>query len=361
FWCMLMTAGLLLVGLPYSVCVAAQWYYGWPDKPGYKKYIEALNPRIYRLTIVTLDLLKYFKYGILHFQMKSWYKNEENSKYYQKGIVYGRKGKKLDLYYPPKRNKSEATLAPVVVFIYGGAWSSGERSLYCLLARQMTEELNTTVICPDYCTYPEGNVLAMVQDIADCLIWVQENGQKFSFDEDNIIVIGHSSGAHLATPATLFLTDARDELFIDSKKQRETASSIRGVILSGIYNIVEYYEHEQKRGIEYLSSMTRAMNGEENFPYYSPVHIVKKLSKEQLSRVPQFVLLHGDCDIVVLADSSVKFYELLTSLSVKVSLHLLGGVHHNEMVIDLMLPSRPYYRPIFRCIQQEFRKLLGPS
>ncbi|XP_014873617.1 isoprenylcysteine alpha-carbonyl methylesterase ICME-like isoform X2 [Poecilia latipinna] len=266
--------------------------------------------------------------------MKSWYKNEENSKYYQKGIVYGRKGKKLDLYYPPKRNKSEATLAPVVVFIYGGAWSSGERSLYCLLARQMTEELNTTVICPDYCTYPE----------------------------DNIIVIGHSSGAHLATPATLFLTDARDELFIDSKKQRETASSIRGVIgLSGIYNIVEYYEHEQKRGIEYLSSMTRAMNGEENFPYYSPVHIVKKLSKEQLSRVPQFVLLHGDCDIVVLADSSVKFYELLTSLSVKVSLHLLGGVHHNEMVIDLMLPSRPYYRPIFRCIQQEFRKLLGPS
>lgn len=36
---------VVLVGLPYSICIAVQWLYGWPDKPGYKKYTEALKPR----------------------------------------------------------------------------------------------------------------------------------------------------------------------------------------------------------------------------------------------------------------------------------------------------------------------------
>lgn len=70
-----------------------------------------------------------------------------------KGIVYGRRGNKLDLFYPPIQNKFE--FPPLVVFIYGGAWSTGHRSIYCLLARQMAEELNAAVACPDYCTYPK--------------------------------------------------------------------------------------------------------------------------------------------------------------------------------------------------------------
>lgn len=37
--------GLLLVAFPYSVSLTVQCIYGWPNKPGYKKYIEALKPR----------------------------------------------------------------------------------------------------------------------------------------------------------------------------------------------------------------------------------------------------------------------------------------------------------------------------
>lgn len=72
-----------------------------------------------------------------------------------KGITFGRRSNKLDLYHPPNAGMSKDAPAPLVVFIYGGAWGSGERSTYCLLARQMAEELSATVICPDYCTYPK--------------------------------------------------------------------------------------------------------------------------------------------------------------------------------------------------------------
>ncbi|KAM3867632.1 uncharacterized protein ACN63O_007311 [Diretmus argenteus] len=354
-------AGALLVGLPYSISLVAQWMYGWPNKPGYKKYIEALKPRrIYCLTRAVLETLKYLQYGKLYFQWKSWYKNAENHKHYEKGIIFGRRGNKLDLYYSHTVGRSGAAAAPLVVFIYGGAWGSGQRSIYCLLARQMAEELRATVICPDYCTYPKGNVLAMVQDIADCLIWAQKSAQKFNFDKDNIVLIGHSAGAHLCALMTLFLIDAREELFIEASKQQEITLAIKGVIgLSGVYNIMDHYEHEQMRAVEYVSTMHKAMNGVENFPYYSPAHLLKNFSQDKLKSVPPFVLLHGTTDIIVPVESSMRFSELLTSLAVKVSLYLLPGVDHTEIVTDLMAWDRRFYHAVYSCIKQEHMKLIG--
>lgn len=72
-----------------------------------------------------------------------------------KGITFGRRGQKLDLYFPPDVSRLKDGPRPLVVFIYGGAWGSGERSTYCLLARRMSEELSAAVVCPDYCTYPQ--------------------------------------------------------------------------------------------------------------------------------------------------------------------------------------------------------------
>lgn len=76
-------------------------------------------------------------------------------------------------------------------------------------------------------------------------------------------------------------------------------------------------------------------------------------------RVPPFTLLHGTNDIIVPVESSTKFSELLNSLSVKVSLFLLPKVDHTEIVTDLMAPERHFYHPIYSCIKQDFRKLLG--
>ncbi|XP_024660123.1 uncharacterized protein LOC101484211 isoform X3 [Maylandia zebra] len=324
------TVGVMLVGLLYSICLACQWIYGWPDKPGYKKYIEALNPRrIYRLTLTTLDLLKYLQYWKVYFQLKSWYNDERNLKYYEKGITFGRRGNKLDLYHPPNVRKLPS---PAVVFVYGGAWGTGERSTYCLLGSRMAEELKATVICPDYCTYPK----------------------------DNIVLIGHSAGAHLCTLTTLFLVDTREELSIEPGKQQEVLLSIRGIIgLSGVYNIVDHYEHEQKRGVERVSPMHKAMNGVENLPYYSPTHLLKKLSQDKVNRLPPFALLHGTNDIMVPAESTIRFSELLTLRSVKMSLNVLHGVAHTETAVDLMVLNRRLYRPIYRYIKEEFRKFLG--
>ncbi|XP_004072197.1 probable isoprenylcysteine alpha-carbonyl methylesterase ICMEL1 [Oryzias latipes] len=359
--CVSVTLGLLFIGLLYVFCIVCQWIWGWPDKPGYMKYLEATNPRrIFRLSITTLDLLKYLKYVRLYYQLTSWYNSEENLKHFKKGLVFGRRGNKLDLYFPPKSSSSEDTPTPLVVFVYGGAWSSGSRSIYCLLAWQMAKKLNATVVCLDYSTYPKGNVVAMLQDVADCLIWAQENGLQFNFDKDKVVLIGHSAGAHLCALTTLFLADGREELVMESEKQQQLITlSIRGVIgLSGVYDIMDHYQHEKTRGVEFVSAMHKAMTGVENFPLYSPTCVVKTLSQEKLDRLPPFALIHGVEDVVVPLESSSKLSEVLASRSAKVSLHLLPGVNHTDIATDLMLPNRRLYQRIYTLIKQEWRAFM---
>lgn len=38
------------------------------------------------------------------------------------------------------------------------------------------------------------------------------------------------------------------------------------------------------RAVEYVSTMHKAMNGVQNFAYYSPTHAVKKLDEEKMKR-----------------------------------------------------------------------------
>ncbi|XP_066568170.1 uncharacterized protein LOC136755470 [Amia ocellicauda] len=351
-------AGALFVGIPYSVSLVAQWIYGWPNKPGYRKYIEALKPRrIYCLTVAVLEMMKYLQYGKLYFQWKSCYKNISNCKCCEKGIVFGRHGNKLDLYYSPDVDQPNNTPSPVVIFIYGGAWGSGDRSIYCLLALQMAKELKATVICPDYSIYPKGTVLEMIQDIADCVLWVREKGHMFHVDKGNVFLIGHSAGAHLCALSAVFLAGSTEELGIEASKQRELISSVKGVVgLSGVYHIMDQYLHEMWRGVEFVSTMHKAMGGTEHFDHYSPTLFVKELTEDQLERLPSFTIVHGTKDLIVPVQSSVRFADALKSGSVKVSLYLLPKMGHTDMVTDLMAPDRRYYHTVFGCIKQEFNR-----
>ncbi|XP_062873558.1 uncharacterized protein si:dkey-193c22.1 isoform X2 [Trichomycterus rosablanca] len=351
-------AGAIFVAIPYSISLLAQWLYGWPDEPGYKKYIQALKPRrVYCLTRAVLEILKHVQYSRLYFHWKSWYKDVSNSKHCVKGVPFGRRGNKLDLYHSPSMGQSESELLPVVVFVYGGAWGSGERSMYCLLAHQLAKELNASVICPDYSTYPKGNVLNMVQDLCDSLIWVRENGRSFHLDSDNVVLIGHSAGAHLCMLTTLFLVEALQELFTEPFSHRELTDSIKGIIgLSGVYDIMDHYLHEKMRAVEYVSTMHKAMAGIENFDYYSPTVHLKTLNKEQLRRVPPVAVLHGTSDIIVPVASSEKLRDVLASLSVSVTLYLLPGLNHAEMVTDLMAEDRRFYHTVFGCVKQEYSR-----
>ena len=51
--------------------------------------------------------------------------------------------------------RSGRAFNPTIVFVYGGAWGTGDKSMYGLLCTQLANRMNATVICPNYSTYPK--------------------------------------------------------------------------------------------------------------------------------------------------------------------------------------------------------------
>ncbi|KAI9216688.1 Alpha/Beta hydrolase protein [Blastocladiella britannica] len=118
----------------------------------------------------------------------------------------------LDLYLaapatPKKRSSassssSSSALAPVLIFIYGGAWTGGSKSFYRPLGHNFGRAGIVAVI-PDYTKYPNATANTMIREIADALVWVKENIEQYGGDPSAITLAGHSAGAHLALTTLL--------------------------------------------------------------------------------------------------------------------------------------------------------------
>jgi acetyl esterase/lipase len=120
------------------------------------------------------------------------------------GVAYGPLARHvLDIYRPAPGNGAED--GPVVVFIYGGGWRSGERATYGFVGAALAARGITTVI-PDYRLYPEVKFPAFVDDAARAYAWVAAGLARSGGKRRPIFLVGHSAGAHTAA---LLALDAR--------------------------------------------------------------------------------------------------------------------------------------------------------
>jgi len=110
---------------------------------------------------------------------------------------------RLDIY----RRPASAAKRPVVVFFYGGRWTTGSKELYRFVGDAFAKRGFITII-PDYRKHPAVRFPAFVEDGAKALAWVHDHSAGFGGDPDRIFVAGHSAGAHIgallaANPAYL--------------------------------------------------------------------------------------------------------------------------------------------------------------
>lgn len=101
----------------------------------------------------------------------------------------------LDIYAPSGRDAGSRL--PVIVFIHGGGWHSGDKAGYEFAGRAFSARGFVTVI-PNYRLTPDGHFPDFVEDGAEAIRWVRENIAAQGGDPDRIIMVGHSAGAHIA-------------------------------------------------------------------------------------------------------------------------------------------------------------------
>lgn len=104
---------------------------------------------------------------------------------------------KLDVYKPNYSPNSTAAPKPVVVFFYGGAWESGDKSSYLFAAEALTSR-GYVVVIPNYRLYPEVIFPTYMEDAALAVKWTIDNISQHEGDPANVFVMGHSAGAQLA-------------------------------------------------------------------------------------------------------------------------------------------------------------------
>lgn len=145
----------------------------------------------------------------------------------------------LSIYRPEKG----AAKAPVIVFFYGGNWSSGERDDYEFVGRSLAAR-GFVVVIPDVRLYPQASYPAFVEDSARAVAWTSRRIAQYGGDPKRIFAMGHSAGAYNAAMLAL---DARW-----LRQQGSGPAILRGWIgLAGPYNFLPIQDETTRQVFHY--------------------------------------------------------------------------------------------------------------
>lgn len=98
----------------------------------------------------------------------------------------------LDIFAP-----EGAENLPVVFWIHGGGWQTGDKS-DVQIKPQVLNERGFIFVAPNYRLVPHVEMETLIADVARALGWVHRNIVEYGGDPSRIFVMGHSAGAQLA-------------------------------------------------------------------------------------------------------------------------------------------------------------------
>ncbi len=219
-------------------------------------------------------------------------------------IAYGPDAKqKLDVYVP----KAAAPNAPVIVFIYGGAWQTGDKKDYLFAAQAFASKGNIVVV-PNY--------PAFIEDGAKSVAWTESHIGAYGGNPDGLFIIGHSAGAHIALMLALdahYLTDAG-----------VPQSKIAGVVgISGPYDFLPLTRGDIKPIFEVVPDLAVTQ----------PIHFARK-------DAPPLLLLTGDADDTVGPFNTNNLTERMQQVGGRVEKRIYPGVGH----VGSILAVTPLFR-----------------
>jgi len=112
-------------------------------------------------------------------------------------LSYGAEAKQqLDVYLP-----DQAKQAPIIVMVHGGAWRFGDKASNAVVDNKVERWVSRGFIfvSVNYRLLPKADPLQQATDVAKALQFVQQHAASWGGDAEQMIVMGHSAGAHLVS------------------------------------------------------------------------------------------------------------------------------------------------------------------
>ncbi|ORX58645.1 alpha/beta-hydrolase [Piromyces finnis] len=279
------------------------------------------------------------------------YKNFVNI---QRNIIFNGE-EQLDVYY----NKNDTiTKKPVVIFIYGGSWVTGNKIKYTKFG-VLLEQHGYVGVIPNYTLFPEGTVEDMVDDVYKAIQWTYQNIEKYGGDPSQIILSAHSAGAHISA-----LTIVKSTLHqINNGMPLESLPYIKKVVLmSGPYilneeliihtfgrNVGNFFKNLFKRGESFSKGKADpkqvSLLPKFLLKYYkddkiSPIAILRKLKSNSITNhfnVGSFTFFYTSLDESVPESSSKNLIKEITRTSKNTICNYvyLEGLEHATIIYGI--------------------------
>lgn len=226
-------------------------------------------------------------------------------------LIYDREKKlRLDVYAP-----REANNAPVVVFLFGGRWSSGSKDEWKFVGEALASR-GFVAALPDYRQYPEVRFPAFVNDAARAVAWARNNAKTYGGDPDKVFVMGHSAGAHIAALLAL-----KDEYLVNAGGSRNW---LRGMIgLAGPYDFLPITDPQ----------MRDIFGPPEKFEQSQPILYVEGDN-------PPMMLMHGEDDEIVRVQDTQNLASAIKKAGGPISTVIYPKMSHTYIVKSLAKPLR---------------------
>jgi arylformamidase len=130
---------------------------------------------------------------------------------------------KIDIFY------CVANDAPLLIYLHGGYWQRGDKSIYSFIARSFVEQ-DIDVAIVGYPLCPQVSLTELVDSVRKAIIFLFNNASSLKIDRDRFNICGNSAGGHLVT--MMMSTHWSD---IDSGLPNELIKF--GVPISGLYDL----------------------------------------------------------------------------------------------------------------------------
>lgn len=226
------------------------------------------------------------------------------------GVAFGDGPRlKLDVYAP---SAAAARPWPVIVFLYGGSWSSGHRQGYAFVGRALAAR-GFVVIVPDHRPVPEVRYPDFLIDCAAAVRWARRNAGGFGGDGERIVLAGHSSGAYNGAM-----------LALDPALLGPDRAAVRG--FAGLAGPYDFLPLDDESTIAAFGRWPRPAETQ-------PIRYAGRTA-------PPALLLHGADDVRVKPRNSRALAARLAAAGAEVEVKLYPRLGHVGILTALAIPFR---------------------
>ncbi len=231
-----------------------------------------------------------------------------------RSIPYGSGPRRtLDVYAPTAAGGGPY---PVVLFLYGGSWDSGDKRIYRFVGAALAAR-GFVVVIPDYRLYPEVRYPDFLLDCAQALLWTRRHADEYGGDGRPPFVAGHSAGAYNAAMLAL---DPRWLHWYGMVPRQD---------LAGLVGIAGPYDFLPLDTAELRDIFAPAV------PLASSQPITHAIGP-----APAALLLAGTADHTVRPGNTIRLAAALRAHGVPVQEHLYDGVDHYRIIGAFALTLR---------------------